>query len=333
MTYPILDSHYYLLLMLLSYHASHEQHSPSDLLGHVRAAEDAGFDGVLSSDHLLPWLEEQGESGFSWSWLGAALQATRLPFGLVCAPGDRYHPAVVAQAAATLVEMFPGRFWLSVGTGEALNEHVTGNSWPPKSVRQARLLECVEVMRALWRGETVDHDGLVKVSQARLYSLPDSPIELFGAAVSEETAEWIGNWGDGLITTGRTGPEMKSIIEAFNRGGGAGKPVYVQHPLAWAATEDRALSLAHEQWRFSALDSDRLWDLRTPEEFADATRGISPAMVAEKIPVSASLDFHLSRLEQYAEVGVHQVFCFNVGREQRDFIEEFGERVLPRLRG
>src|SRR5690606_4441368 len=147
--------------MKISYHASHEQYPPSELLEYVRLAEDAGFEGVLSSDHFLPWLEENGHSGFSFSWLGAAMQATRIPFGMVCAPGDRYHPAIVAQAAATLAEMFPGRFWMALGSGEALNEHVTGAPWPSKEVRRSRLKECVQVMRSLFRGETVTHQGLV----------------------------------------------------------------------------------------------------------------------------------------------------------------------------
>ena len=138
------------------YHASHEQYPPSELLRYVVAAEEVGFTGVMCADHYEPWLEENGHSGFAWSWLGAALQATkRMTFGCVNAPGDRYHPAIIAQAAATLVEMYPGRFWIAVGSGEALNEHVTGNRWPPKPQRNARLLECVEIMRALWQGETV----------------------------------------------------------------------------------------------------------------------------------------------------------------------------------
>src|SRR4051812_35995199 len=173
------------------YHASHEQYAPSELLAYAQAATAAGFDGILSADHFHPWLEENGHSGFAWSWLGAALQATSSStFGVVCAPGDRYHPAIVAQSAATLAEMYPGRFRLYVGSGEALNEHVTGRPWPSKPERNARLRECVDVIRALWRGESVTHRGHVTVVDARLYSLPTEPPPLFAAAVSEETAEW-----------------------------------------------------------------------------------------------------------------------------------------------
>src|SRR5688500_12870837 len=149
-------------------HASHEQVHPTALLEAVQAAQDAGFTAGMCSDHFSPWSERQGQSAFAWSWLGAALQATRLLFGVVNAPGQRYHPAIIAQAAATLAAMYPGRFWVALGSGEASNEHITGDPWPRKDVRNARLRECVDVMRALHAGEEVSHDGLVTVDRARL---------------------------------------------------------------------------------------------------------------------------------------------------------------------
>ncbi|WP_228059509.1 LLM class flavin-dependent oxidoreductase [Plectonema radiosum] len=137
----------------IGYHASHEQFKPSELLKWVQMAEQAGFTLALSSDHFYPWSEQQGQSGFAWSWLGAAMQATpTVSYRVVCAPGQRYHPAIIAQAAATLAEMFPNRFWLTVGSGQALNEHITGEHWPCKSQRNARLKECVDIIRALWGG-------------------------------------------------------------------------------------------------------------------------------------------------------------------------------------
>lgn len=316
------------------YHVSHEQHAPSALLEYVRLAERAGFDGGLSSDHLAPWLPSNGHSGFAWSWLGAALHATGMTFGVVCAPGDRYHPAIVAQAAATLSEMFPGRFWIALGSGEALNEHVTGNAWPPKKERNERLRECVDVMRRMWRGETVTHEGHVRVHEARVYSLPDRPPRVYGAAVSEATAEWVGQWADALITTGRPRDDMSRVIAAFRRGGGDGKPVAVQHVLSWAASDDEAPRVAHDQWRFAAIDDEEtLWTLRTPDEFARATQDVTVADVARKIPSSADLEFHIDRLRAYVELGVDHVYLFNVGRtNQREFIDTFGARVLPRLR-
>src|ERR671917_1574895 len=147
-------------MSVVGLHCSHEQIPPSRLLEHAKHAEAAGFGAIMSSDHFSPWSERQGESGFAWSWLGAALASTSLPFRVVNAPGQRYHPAIVAQAMATLAEMFPGRLWVCLGTGEASNEHITGARWPPKPERNARLAECVEVIRAMLAGEEVTHHGL-----------------------------------------------------------------------------------------------------------------------------------------------------------------------------
>src|SRR3954470_2350493 len=154
---------------VIGFHASHEQIPPSELLTAAQHAEEVGFTAGMCSDHVAPWRPQQGESGFAWSWLGAALATTRLPFGVVNAPGQRYHPAIVAQAVATLAAMFPGRFWVALGSGENSNEHITGDPWPRKPVRDARLRECVDVIRALLAGEEVSHDGLVTVDRAKLW--------------------------------------------------------------------------------------------------------------------------------------------------------------------
>src|ERR687898_1799077 len=168
---------------VIGFHNSHEQVHPAELLKAVQHAEEVGFTGAMSSDHFSPWSARQGQSGFGWSFLGAALATTSLPFGAVNAPGQRYHPAIIAQAIATLGAMFPGRFWVALGSGEAMNEHITGERWPVKSLRDARLRECVEVMRALFAGETVSHSGLVQVDRARLWTRPATPPPLIGAAV------------------------------------------------------------------------------------------------------------------------------------------------------
>ena len=205
---------------MVGWHASHEQVPPSALLTAAQRAEAAGFDAAMCSDHFAPWSERQGESGFSWAWLGAALARTALPFGLVTAPGQRYHPAIVEQAAATLTEMFPGRLWVALGTGEALNEHITGDRWPDKAQRTARLAECVDVIRALFAGEEVTHDGLVRVDRARLWTRPDVAPALVGAAVSPETASWVGGWADGLITVNQEPEVLRKVVAAFRDGGG-----------------------------------------------------------------------------------------------------------------
>src|ERR687893_2212265 len=233
----------------VGFHASHEQIPPSALVQAVREAESAGFQRAWSSDHFAPWSERQGHSGFAWSWLGAAMQVTSLPFGVVNAPGQRYHPAIIAQAIATLGELFPGRLWVALGSGEASNEHITGERWPPKAKRNARLRECVDVMRALFAGETVNHEGLVTVDRARLWTLPSTPPSLIGAAVTEETARWCGGWADGLVTINQRRDTLERVVDAFREGGGEGRPIYLQVHLSWAASEEEALRIAHDQWR------------------------------------------------------------------------------------
>ena len=317
---------------LYGYHCSHEQHAPSALLSYVRAAEAAGFSRAMCSDHFHPWTEAQGQSGFAWSWLGAALQATSLPFGTVNAPGWRYHPAIIAQAAATLAEMFPGRFWVALGSGEALNEGITGEPWPEKPERNARLRECADVMRALWAGETVTHRGHVTVIEAKLYSRPEAPPKIYGAALSEETAEFVGAWADGLATVGGDTGELQQRIDAFRRGGGEGKPVIVQHVLSWARTESEARRAGHEQWRFSALGGEVLAILRTPAQFDQASRTVAPADLAHSVRMSADLGRHAAWLREYADLGVDEVYLMNANQDnQQEFVETFGAKVLPEL--
>src|SRR5688572_26725462 len=171
--------------MRIGFHASHEQFAPSDMLKYTVAAEQAGFDCAMSSDHFKPWSRSQGHSGHSWSWLGAALARTEFPIGVICAAGYRYHPAVVAQAAATLTEMFPDRFWLALGSGERVNEDVTGVTWPPKAERNEKLVECAGIIRSLFEGKRVTHRGSVTVVDAELFSRPQVAPPLLGAAVSE----------------------------------------------------------------------------------------------------------------------------------------------------
>ena len=183
----------------IGFHASHEQISPRQLLVDVQHAERAGFDMAMCSDHFSPWSTRQGHSGYTWSWLGAALATTDLELGCVSAPGQRYHPAVHAQRIATLGEMFPGRFWVALGSGEATNEHITGDGWPRKEVRTQRLEECVDVIRRMLAGEEVTHDGLVTVDRAKLWDLPDPVPLLVGPAVSVESAARVAAWADGLV--------------------------------------------------------------------------------------------------------------------------------------
>ena len=315
----------------VGFHASHEQLAPSALIDAVVAAEAAGFRAAMCSDHLAPWSERQGHSGHAWTWLGAALQATDLPAGVVTAPGQRYHPAVIAQAIATLAELFPGRFWAALGSGEALNEHVTGDRWLPKPERVTRLLECVEVIRALLRGEEVTHDGRVHVDRARVWSLPPTPPTLIGAAVSEETAAIVGSWADGMITVNRPLPELRRVIDAFRDGGGDGKPVHVQVHLSWAEDEATAVTIAHEQWRTNVLGSDLMWDLELPRQFDAAAWHVRPDDMCGPVLISSDLGRHAMWLDQIAQLGVDSLFLHHVGTDQRRFIDAFGERVVPEV--
>jgi len=316
---------------VIGFHASHEQLAPSALLGAVRSAEAAGFQAATCSDHLAPWSERQGHSGYAWSWLGAAMEATSLPFGVVTAPGQRYHPVITAQAIATLGELFPGRFWAALGSGEAMNEHVTGDPWPPKQRRDARLLECVDVIRALLRGEEVTHRGLVRVDRARLWSLPAEAPPLYGAAVSEETARTVGGWADGLITVRRPVEELRPVLDAFREGAGDGKPVAVQVHVSWADDDDTALAIAHDQWRSGVLGADLAWDLDLPAQFDAATAHVRPEDVEGSVLVSSDTGRHVKWLRELIDLGVDEITIHHVGQEQDRFIETFGEHVLPEV--
>ena len=314
---------------LVGLHCSHEQIPPSRLLEHARHAEAAGFGAIMSSDHFSPWSERQGESGFAWSWLGAAMATTGLPFGVVNAPGQRYHPAIIAQAAATLCEMFPERLWVALGTGEASNEHITGAPWPDKATRNARLRESVDVMRALFAGETVSHDGLVQVDRAKLHTLPQSPPPLIGPAISVETAGWVGEWADGLATVNQPRAKLEEMIAAFRSNGGEGKRIVLQVHLSWAATEAEAERLAHEQWRTNVFPPPVCWDLEMVEDFDRLALEVTPEQVRETVLVSADPARHVAWLQDLAALGFDEINLHHVGQDLAAFIDAFGEHVLP----
>ncbi len=315
----------------LGYHASHEQFGPAELLRLARLAEAAGFQTVKSSDHFHPWSAAQGQSGFAWSWIGAAMQATALPFGLITAPGYRYHPAIIAQGAATLGALFPGRFWLALGSGEAINEAILGQYWPDKAERNACLTECVQVIRALLRGEEVTHRGRITVVEARLFSLPERPVPLFGAAVTEQTAAEVARWADGLLTVGGEPDRVARVVAAFRDAGGAGKPVHVQHALCWDETEPAALAAAMDQWAPMVAGGEVNWDLRRPADFDRLARLVGEKDLRDCVAISADPGWHLARIAALAELA-DTVHLHQVGRNQDAFIERFGRDVLPQLR-
>lgn len=316
----------------IGFHVSHEQFPPSKLLRLLQDAEAAGFDCAMSSDHFRPWGPSQGQSGHAWSWLGAALQATNMSIGIISAPGYRYHPAIIAQASATLAEMFPRRTWLALGSGQRLNEDITGLPWPDKTERNARLQECAAIIAALLRGETVSHYGRVTVVDTRLYSLPKEPPLLLGAAVTEATAELVGNWADGLLTVSGKPDQVRKVVEAFRRGGGEGKPLFMQVGLNWAATEREALQGAYEQWRYNVLGGEVNWELRSPTDFETATRFVRDEDMRESVLISADLGQHEAWLRQYVDLGFEELYLHQVGANQEEFIQAFAREVLPALR-
>lgn len=316
-------------MTVIGYHASHEQFAPSALRDLVILAEAAGFQAAKTSDHFHPWSERQGQSGFAWAWLGATMQATSLPFGAISAPGYRYHPAILAQAAATCAEMFPDRLWLALGSGEAINEAITGEAWPEKAERNARLAECVDIIRALLAGETVTHRGRVTVVEAKLYSRPAGRLPLLGAAVTPATAAFVGTWADGLLTTsGGDIADTRKAITAFRDAAGDGKPVYVQHALSWAETEDEALGQALDQWGPVAAGGEINWDLRRPADFDLVGKMVGPSDMANCVKVSSDVSRHLDWIAALIDLGVDHVYLHNVGRNQKAFIERFGPHIV-----
>ncbi len=322
-------------MTLIGYHASHEQFSPSELLGYVQAAEAAGFGAVMSSDHLTPWSERQGQSGFAWAWLGAALQATQsIPFGIITVPmGWRYHPAITAQAGATIAEMFSGRLpWIAVGSGQAMNEHVVGERWPSKAERNERLLAAVEIMRDLWSGKLVSRTEPIKVDQGRVHTLPDEIPRIVAGALSPETAEWAGGWADALITINQPTGKLDKVVEAFRRGGGRQKPLYLQTHISYAGSEEEARANAFDQWRSNAISAAISETLRLPEEFDEACLKVRPEDMDQHVRISADPRQHVEWLKADVAMGFDEIYIHNVGRNQREFIEVFGREVLRSFR-
>lgn len=318
-------------MTVYGFHASHEQVPPAELLAAAVHAESAGFTAAMCSDHFSPWSVRQGESGFAWSWLGAALQATdHIPFGVVNAPGQRYHPAIIAQAVGSLAAMYPSRFWAALGSGEASNEHITGARWPRKDVRNARLRECVDIIRALLNGEEVSHDGLVTVDRARLWTRPETVPPLVGAACSEATARWCAEWADGLITVNAPHEKLRRIVDAYRSAGGAGR-LHLQVHLSWDPDLETARAVAHDQWRTNVHGPPVSWDLDSAELFDGVSEHVTPEQVAGSVNISADLGQHAAWLQEYADLGFDVVMLHHVGREQSAFIDAFGAEVLPRL--
>lgn len=228
--------------------------------------------------------------------------------------------------------MFPDRFWLALGSGQRLNEDITGLPWPTKPERNARLEECADVIWRLLDGEVVSHQGRVTLVEGKLYSLPRTPPRLLGAAVTEATAEFVGRWADGLLTISGEPRQVRKVVEAFHRGGGEGKPLVMQVGLNWAPGEEEALEGAYRQWRTNVLGGEVNWELRSPEQFEMAAKHVRPEDIRESLLISSDLGWHAAWLNDYVELGFEEIHLHQVGRNQEAFTEAFGAQVLPQLR-
>jgi len=316
--------------MEIGYALSSEEHGPNDLVRNAKAAEEAGFTFALISDHYHPWVDAQGQSPFVWSVIGGIAQATdrlRLGTGVTC-PTIRIHPAIIAQAAATSAVMLDGRFFLGVGTGEELNEHVLGDRWPAPPVRLEMLEEAIEVMRLLWQGGYQSHTGKhYTVEQARIYTLPDEPPPIAVAAAQPKAAELAGRLGDAFVGVG---PEAE-LVREFEQSGGKGKPRYGQVTVCYAETEEQARKTAFEIWPNAGLEGPLSQELAIPEHYEAAVKLLSEDDVAETVICGRDPEPHLEAFREYEQAGYDHVYVHQVGRDQESFLRFYAEEIIPKL--
>jgi coenzyme F420-dependent glucose-6-phosphate dehydrogenase len=315
-------------MVQIGYALSSEEHTPLDLVRNAQRAEAAGFTFSLISDHYHPWVDTQGHSPFVWSVIGSIATSTSnlgLGTGVTC-PTVRIHPAVIAQAAATSAAMMPGRFFLGVGSGEALNEHITGERWPETEIRLEMLEESIAVMRLLWQGGNQSHHGkYYTVENARLYTLPDQPVQLMIGASGPKAAELAGRLGDGLISTS---PD-KEIVQTFQGAGGKG-PIYGQMTVCWAESDEQAVQTAHEIWPNSAIPGELGQELPTPAHFEQAAQMVKPEDIAKQVTHGPNAQPYLEKIDEYIEAGFDHVYLHQIGPDQEGFIRFCESEILPR---
>jgi coenzyme F420-dependent glucose-6-phosphate dehydrogenase len=321
--------------------AGTEQYPPAELLEYAIAAEQAGFDSIDASDHFHPW-SEQGQACFVWSWLGAAAVRTErivLGTGVTC-PTLRYHPAVIAQAAATIATLAPRRCYLGIGTGEALNEYAATGQWPDYSVRRDRLVEAVQLIRALWKGEPVSHRGQhYQTRQAKLYTRPEEPIPIFISSLVPNSAHLAGEFGDGLITVGGKEPELyRQIVGNFEAGArAAGKdparmPRMIELAVSYGSDEAEAIQYRKDYWAgtfIPALFTERIY---TPTLSAENGKAVGVDTIRQAVCLSPDPAEHVRMAQRYLALGFDHLIFHSAGPDQRAFIEGYGRDVLPKLR-
>jgi len=316
-------------MVQLGYTLSSEEFRPRELAEQARRAEEVGFTYALISDHFHPWLDSQGESPFVWSTLGGVAMATErlvLGTGVTC-PIIRYPPAILAQAVATIADMLPGRFFLGVGTGEYLNEHITGEHWPPISLRQEMLVEAVDIMRELWDGGYTTHYGdFYTVENARIYTLPEELPPVYVAAAGTESAQLAGAIGDGLISTA---PDAETV-QTFDQSGGEGKPKYGQMTVCWGKDEEQAKKTATEIWGYTALPGQLSQELALPAYFEQATQIITPEEATKHIVCGPDTQKYIDQIQTYADAGFTHVYIHQIGPDQEGFLTFAQRELLPK---
>jgi coenzyme F420-dependent glucose-6-phosphate dehydrogenase len=311
----------------IGYTLSSEEHPAPDLVRYANRAEQAGFSFAIASDHFHPWVDRQGQSPFVWSLLGAAAEATDeigLGTGVTC-PTVRIHPAIVAHAAATVTTLAPGRFFLGVGSGEKLNEHILGDRWPEVDVRQEMLAEAIEVIRLLWQGGLQSHHGKhYTVENARIYSLPDEPPPIMVASAGEKATKLAAEQGDGLIGLV---PDSE-MIEQFEEAGGKEKPRYGQVHVCWAESEEEARRTAHEWWPNTGLPGNLFVELPLPSHFEEAAELVTEETVAESVVCGPDPERHIEAIQEFVDAGYTHVYLHQVGPDQDGFFDFYESEVL-----
>ena len=324
----------------VGYAAMLERFPPAEALSLAAYAESRGFTGVMASDHFQPWVPAQGQSAFVWTVLAAIAERTRGDFGPgVTAPTFRWHPAVVAQAAATLAATYPGRHWLGIGSGDALNEHVVGQYWPEAPERINRMFEAVELITKLFQGSRagrdVKHAGThFRMESTRLWTMPEVAPPVLVATAGPVTARRAGRSADGLITQGapveKVATLFSRVAEGAREGGRAAPTRVLQLHLSWAPTEEEALAAALREWPNGAMRFPRS-DIRSPFEFEQLAKLVRPEDFEGRVIVSSDPDVHRAAIQRYADLGADRIYLHNVGRNQREWIDVFSRDVLPKL--
>jgi G6PDH family F420-dependent oxidoreductase len=315
--------------MRYGYFLSCEEYTPQQLVEQARLAEEAGFDALWISDHFHPWNNEQGQSPFVWSVIGAISQVCELPVTTaVTCPTVRTHPAVIAQAAATSAVMLDGKFILGVGSGEALNEHILGTAWPTADVRLAMLEESVDLIRRLLSGETVTYGGeFYTVDTARIYTLPDQPPPIYVSGFGPKATELAARIGDGYINTA---PD-EDLLGLFKERSG-GKPAQAGVKVAFAPTEEEGVGHAHRLWANAGLPGELAQVLPSPQHFEQASQLVTKEMTADSVVCGPDLERHVDAFAPYADAGYDEVYVANMGPHYAEMIQAYGEKVLPALR-